>query len=58
MAEVTKEVCCENGTTVIKIIVNNCCCKCGCGDKPQPTPVPTPAPTPSLIPPIPTATPF
>nr|WP_314264746.1 hypothetical protein [uncultured Moellerella sp.] len=54
MTEVTKEVCCENGATVIKIIVNNCCCKCGCGDKPQPTPVPTP----SLIPPIPTATPF
>lgn len=40
MTEVTKEMCCEDGQTVISIVVNNCC-KCGCEckepEKPEPT---------------------
>ncbi len=50
MTEVKKDVCCENGQTVITIRVNNCCqccCehehKCKEPEKPKPTcpPVPT-----------------
>lgn len=46
MTEVTKEMCCEGGQTVISIVVNNCC-KCGCECKePEPTcPPVTPKPT-------------
>lgn len=49
MTEVTKEMCCEGGQTVISIVVNNCC-KCGCEckepEKPEPTcPPVTPKPT-------------
>lgn len=55
MTEVTKGMCCENGQTVIKIIVNNgctCCCKYEEPEKPEPTcsPAPTcPLVTPKLI---------
>ncbi len=49
MTQVTKEACCENGQTVIKIVVNNCCeccCKCEEPEKPKPTcPPVTPKPT-------------
>ena len=49
MTEVTKEMCCEGGQTVISIVVNNCC-KCGCEckepEKPELTcPPVTPKPT-------------
>ncbi|GAA0328378.1 hypothetical protein GCM10009131_04520 [Morganella psychrotolerans] len=59
MTEVTKEVCCENGQTVIKIIVNNyckCCCKGEEPEKPKPTcpPIPTCSPIPPVTTPIPT----
>lgn len=57
MTEVKKDVCCENGQTVITIRVNNCCqccCehehKCKEPEKPKPTcpPPVTPVCTPSV----------
>lgn len=49
MTEVTKEMCCEGGQTVISIVVNNCCkfgCECKEPEKPEPTcPPVTPKPT-------------
>lgn len=51
MTEVTKEMCCEDGQTVISIVVNNCC-KCGCECKEPEKPEPTcPPVTPTCTPP-------
>ncbi len=59
MTEVTKEMCCEDGQTVISIVVNNCC-KCGCECKEPEKPEPTCPPVtqkPTCPPVTPTCTP-